>query len=111
MSDLLTPSINVPAERAKLRTLRNEIAADVAHREAHQRKYTARGFLRDVQPLEAQGEPRHGKAPHGALRAGASMGVSAASANLRPAQTRCCGRCSGSGGMGQEGLSGGTHGA
>ena len=42
----LTHSVNVPAEREKLLRLRNEIAADVERREEHQRKYTARGFLR-----------------------------------------------------------------
>ena len=42
----LTHSVNVPAEREKLRRLRNEIAADVERRKEHQRKYTARGFLR-----------------------------------------------------------------
>ena len=97
MPDLLTPSINVPAEREKLRALRNEIAADVAHREAIQRKYSPRGFplLPDVHPLEAKGKPAHGKAPHGALRAGAGLGVSATESDVRKAQGGCrgCGCC------------------
>ena len=95
--DLLTPSINVPAEREKLRQLRNEIAADVAQREAIQRKYSPRGWplLPDVQPLEAQGKPAHGKAPHGALRAGAAVVFPAAKADVREAQAGCrgCGCC------------------
>lgn len=95
--DLLTPSINVPAEREKLRALRNEIAADVAHREAIQRKYSPRGFplLPDVRPLETQGKPSHGQAPHGALRAGAGLDVPAAKADMRATQAGCrgCGCC------------------
>lgn len=106
MSDLLTPSVNVPAEREKLRALRNEIAADVAHREAIQRKYSPRGFplLPDVHPVEAQGKPAHGKAPHGALRAGAGLGVSAAESDVRKAQAGCrgCGCCAC--GMGKGGV-------
>lgn len=94
--DLLTPSINVPAEREKLRDLRNEIAADVAHREAIQRKYSPRGFplLPDVHPLEAQGKPGHGQTPHGALRSGAVLDVPAAKADMRATQAGCRG-CSG----------------
>lgn len=102
--ELLTPSINVPAEREKLRRLRNEIAADVAHREAIQRKYSPRGWplLPDVHPLEAQGQPAHGKAPHGSMRAGAGVEFSAAESDMRQAQAcGCrCGRCSCSMGKG-----------
>lgn len=48
--DLLTPSVNVPAERERLRRLRDEIAADVEHREQLERLYSVRGFRRiDVQ--------------------------------------------------------------
>lgn len=104
--DLLTPSINVPAERQKLRALRNEIAADVAHREAYERKYSPRGWplLPDVQPLEAQGQPAHGKAPHGALRARASVVISPAKADMRATQAGCrgCGCCAC--GMGKGGV-------
>lgn len=46
MSDLLTPSVNVPAEREKLRRLRDEIAADVEHRKQLERLYSVRGFRR-----------------------------------------------------------------
>ena len=94
MFDLLTPSVNVPAEREKRRRLRNEIASDVAHREAIQRKYSPRGFplLPDVHPLATQEVRRDGKAPLRPLRAGASMGISAAAANLRPTQAGACGR-------------------
>jgi hypothetical protein len=49
----LKPSVNVSAERAKLRRLRDEIAADVERRKAHERKYTARGFLRQPAKGEA----------------------------------------------------------
>jgi hypothetical protein len=100
----LTPSVNVPAERAKLRRLRDEIAADVELRKEHQRKYTARGFLRDLQPLEATREQGNGKAPIRPLRAGAALGVSAALADVREAQAGCCGRCSREGCMGGEGV-------
>lgn len=98
--DLLTPSVNVPAERARLRELRNEIAADVAHREAIQRKYTPRGFLRldyvpDVHPLEAQGKPANGQAPNGALRAGFGMDVPSSTSHVLQARPTCagCGCC------------------
>lgn len=107
MVDLLTPSINVPAEREKLRRLRNEIAADVALREAHQRKYSPRGFplLPDVHPLATEEVRRDGKAPAGALRAGSGVAVPAAAANLRETQAGCrgCGRCAC--GVGSEGVS------
>ena len=42
----LAHSVNVPAEREKLRRLRNDIAADFERRKDLQRKYTDRGFLR-----------------------------------------------------------------
>ena len=106
--DLLTPSVNVPAERARLRELRHEIAADVAHREAIQRKYTPRGFLRldyvpDVHELEAKGQPTHGQAPHGAVRAGAGLAVPSAAADVRKTQAGCaCCRCCARG-MGSQG--------
>lgn len=44
--DLLTPCVNVPAERAKLRRLRDEIAADVERRNEQKRMYSVRGFRR-----------------------------------------------------------------
>lgn len=44
--DLLTPSVNVPAERAKLRRLRDEIAADVEKRNEQNRMFSVRGFRR-----------------------------------------------------------------
>lgn len=91
--DLLTPSINVPAERAKLRALRDEIARDVAHREAIQRKYSPRGFplLPDMHPLEAKAKPRHGEDEIRAMRSGSAMGIPSSAANLRQAQAGCCG--------------------
>lgn len=104
MHDLLTPSVNVPAEREKLRQLRNEIAADVELRKEHQRRYTARGFLRDMQPLEAEGKPIDGSATIRPLRPGPAMGVFATHADVREAQAGCCGRCSREGCMGQQGL-------
>ena len=103
--DLLTNSVNVPAERAKLRALRDEIAADVELRKEHQRKYTPRGFLRDVQPLEPQAKPGDGETPIRPLRDGAEVGVSSPVADVREASPGCCGRCSREGCMGQQGLS------
>lgn len=102
--DLLTPTINVPAERAKLLALRDEIARDVAHREAIQRKYSPRGFplLPDVHPLAPEGKHRDGEAQIRPVCSGASVGVSAPAANLRPAQTGCCGRCRGAQEVGSE---------
>ncbi len=100
----LTPSINVPAERAKLRQLRDEIAADVELRKEHQRKYTSRGFLRDLPALEAAGKQGNGEAPIRPLRTSPALGVSAALADVREAQAGCCGRCSREGCMGQQGV-------
>ena len=80
--DFFTNSVNVPAERAKLRALRDEISADVEQRKAHQRKYTARGFLRDMQPLATEGRPSHGEAPICSLRPEAAMGVPATAADV-----------------------------
>lgn len=104
--DLLTHSVNVPAEREKLRVLRNEIAADVEHREAIQRKYSPRGFLKlsYVQQLETEGKPGHGQAPNGALRAGSDVGVPAAVANVLEAQAGFCVRCGGACRMGEGGM-------
>jgi hypothetical protein len=109
MPDLLTPTVDVPAEKAKLRRLRNEIAADVQRREAEQRKYSPRGYVRidylpDVRELEAKGQQGNGQAPNGALRAGPGMVIPAAKADMRQAQAcGCrCGRCPC--GMGQRGL-------
>lgn len=98
MPDLLTPTVNVPAEKAKLRRLRNEIAADVQRREAEQRKYSPRGFVRlefvsDVLALEAKGKPTDGKAPNGALRAGSGLEVSPGESRLRKTQAGVCGYC------------------
>ena len=108
--DLLTPSINVPAERAKLRVLRDEIAADVEHRKAIQRKYTARGFVRldyvpDLHPLATEVRPGNGKAPDGPMRSSPAMGVPTAFADVREAKPGCCGRCSREGCMEQQGVS------
>ena len=106
-ADLLTPSVNVPAERAKLRALRDEIAADFAHKEAIRREYSPRGFpwLPDVQPLETQGQRGDGEAPIRPLRVGAALGVSATVADMREASPGCCGRCSREGCMGEQGVS------
>ena len=102
--DFFTHSVNVPAERAKLRALRDEIAADVAHREAIQRRYTARGFLRDVPALEPETKPADGEAQIRPLRPSASVGIPAAFADVRETQAGCCGRCSGAGCMAGEGV-------
>lgn len=91
--DLLTPCVNVPAERAKLLALRNEIAADVQARKDHERRYTPRGFLRDVQPLEAEREQRNGETALRPLRPWPGVVVPPTRADMRPAQTACCGRC------------------
>jgi hypothetical protein len=103
--DLLTPSINVPAERARLRELRDEIAADVELQKEHQRKYTARGFLRDVQPLEAKGRPGYGKAQASEVRSSPALGVPAAIANVLESQACFCIRCGGPCRLGSEGVS------
>jgi hypothetical protein len=102
--DLLTNSVNVPAERAKLRVLRDEINANAQLRLAHQRQYTSRGFLRDMQPLATEGRPNHGEAPVRPMRPAAAVGVPATAADVREAQASCrgCGCCSC--GMGEQGV-------
>lgn len=67
-------------------------------------RLTNASYLPDVHPLEAQGKPAHGKAPHGALRAGASLDVPAAQADMRATQAGCrgCGCCAC--GMGKGGV-------
>lgn len=91
--DLLTNSVNVPAEREKLRRLRDEINADAQQRLAHQRKYTARGFLRDMHPLATEGRPSHGEAPVRALLTSAEVGVPATVADVRETQAMSCAYC------------------
>lgn len=90
MPDFLTPAVNVPAERAKLRALRDEIAAQVADREAYERRYTPRGYLRthmpDLQTLAPEGIPSHGPATLRPLHAGAGLGVPAAAGHMPEAQ-------------------------
>lgn len=103
--DLLTNSVNVPAERAKLRALRDEFNAKAQHRITTWREYTARGFLRDVQPLEAPREQGDGETPLRPLRVEAEVGISAAIADVREASPGCCGRCSSEGCMGEQGVS------
>ena len=102
----LTHSVNVPAEREKLRQLRNEIAADVAHRNAINRKYSPRGFplLPDMHPLEAKGKPRNGETPPSPVRTWAGMGVSATASDMRETQASSRGRGKSAGGMECEGV-------
>ena len=90
--DLLTHSVNVPAEREKLRRLRDEIAAEVAARKEHDRKYTARGFVRldympDVQALDAKGQRTDGETPIRQVCAGSALGLPASAADMPEAQT------------------------
>lgn len=98
----LTPPVNVPAERAKLRALRDEIAADVARKEAVRREYSPRGFpwLPDLHPLAPKGQPIHGGAPAGALRPGAGLEISPAAALMHEASACGAGCGCGSGGLG-----------
>lgn len=104
--DLLTPTVNVPAERAKLRRLRDEIAADVAAREAYAKRYTRRGYPRlpDVPALATQEVRRHGEVPAVPVRVAAGMAVPAAAADVRATQAGCCGRCGKADRVGQEGV-------
>ena len=58
--DLLTPTVNVPAERAKLRRLRNEINEEAQARLEYERNYTARGYRRaQVSELPVMSGPHH----------------------------------------------------
>lgn len=51
--DLLTPTVNVPQERAKLRRLRDEFAAMAKAREEALRRMGYRAYRRAVKPVEA----------------------------------------------------------
>lgn len=104
--DLLTPSVNVPAERAKLRRLRDEIAADVQAREELTRLHGVRGFrrLRDVSALAAEEIRRHGEVPAVPVRVARGVAIPAAAADVREAPAGCCGRCCKAGRVGQEGV-------
>ena len=105
----LTPSVNVPAERAKLRRLRNEINAAAQARLNYERNYTARGYRRaqlpDLQTLDAKGQRTDGETPIRQVCAGSALGIPAAEANLPEAQTSGCGRCGREGCMGGQGVS------
>jgi hypothetical protein len=64
MPDLLTPTINVPAEREKLRTIANEMRAQIEERK---RLTTLRG-VRGLQSASCAGtntEPPHTHGEHG----------------------------------------------
>lgn len=102
--DLLTPTVNVPAERAKLRRLRDEIAADVAAREAYAKRYTRRGYpcLPDVPALAAEEVRRDGKTSLGPVRVETGMAIPAAAADVREAPAGCSGCCRCACGVGQE---------
>jgi hypothetical protein len=102
----LTHSVNVPAEREKLRRLRNEIAADVAHREAIQRKYSPRGFplLSDMRELEAEGKQANGSTEVCNVQSWTKVGIRPANALVREPQAGSGGRCESAGGMECEGV-------
>jgi hypothetical protein len=100
----LSNSVNVPAERAKLRKLRDEINESAQARLQHQRRYTARGFLRDMQPLATQERPINGETPPSPLRSAAEVGVSTTAADMRKAQIGRLGCCCGACGVGKQGM-------
>lgn len=95
--DLLTPSVNVPAEWEKLRRLRDEIAADVQERERLTAIHGVRGFRRlpDVPALAAEEVGGDGKAQALPVHVETGMDVSSADADMREAQAGCagCGNC------------------
>ena len=103
-----TPSVNVPAEREKLRRLRNEINAAAQARLNYERNYTARGYRRaqlpDLQTLDAKRKPGNGETPLRTVCAGSALGIPVAEADMPEAQTSGCGRCGGAGRMGGEGV-------
>jgi hypothetical protein len=95
----LTPSVNVKTEREKLRALRDEIAAEVAARKEHERKFTPRGYpwisrqeLFDLRELAAKAVGRHGETPICEMRSGAGLDVSATAANVRETKAGRCGK-------------------
>ena len=97
--DLLTHTVNVPAERAKLLRLRNEINADAQHRLTIERNYTARGYRRaqlpNVSTLATESTPSNGTAPPCELRSGSALDVlpTVAPVQQTNACSACCGRC------------------
>lgn len=104
MSDLLTPSVNVPAEREKLRRLRDEIAADVEQRERLTSLHGVRGFrrLRDLPALATQEIRRDGEAQALPVHVETGVDVPSAASDVREAQA-CVGGCGNCAcGMGRE---------
>lgn len=101
---LLTPSVNVPAERAKLRALRDAIAADVAAQQEHDRKFTSRGYFRrfvpDVPELATQAVGRHGAAQVRTVRPRADLALPATTARVQQAQAGGAGQISAACGVG-----------
>ncbi len=79
MPDLLTPTVNVPAERAKLRRIVNEMRAQIAERNRLTNLLGVRGFRRlqseggNAGALEAHGQ--HGPAGVEGVRMAPGEGV------------------------------------
>ena len=88
MPDLLTPTVNVPAERLKLRKLRNEINEQAQRRLKQEHKFHDRGYgrLPDLQAMEPEGERRHGEAPLCAMQPAAEVELLPTAAQLQTPQ-------------------------
>lgn len=106
--DLLTPPINVPAERAKLRALRDEFHERAMQEAEYRRRYTARGYPRqalpDVQELATQGLPGHGTPGICQVCARPGLGLPAADADVQAAFARGCGEGCAAGCLGCAGV-------
>jgi hypothetical protein len=71
----------------------------------HYRFTAIKNDLRNLQALATQSKPSNGASPHGAVRAGASLDVPAASAHMREAQARSAANSGSAAGMAGEGVS------
>lgn len=100
--DLLTPCINVPQERAKLRRLRDEIAAQVQARNEALRKLGVRGYrrlneLHNLHALGSEVRPGDGEAQIRPVRPSAEVDLYVSPARMwKPqagAPARLCCTC------------------
>ena len=86
--DLLTPTVNVQAERLKLRKLRNEINEQAQQRLKQERKFTDPGYgrLPDLQELEPERIGRHGETPLCTMQPAAEVELLPTAAQLQKLQ-------------------------
>lgn len=90
MMFFLTPPVNVPAERAKLRQLRNEINAQAQARLKAERNYADRGYgrpqLPDMPALATERLPSNGQTTLCQVQQRTSMAIPTTKQDVQSAQ-------------------------